>query len=37
MAADTVGEGNDSKGKDFSSVGTNGLVYLVVITMTAMV
>ena len=37
MADETIGEGTDSMGKDFSILGTNELVYLVVMTMTSMV
>ena len=37
MATEIVGEGTDSVGKHFSSLGTNELVDLVVMTMTSMV
>ena len=37
MAVETLGDGNDSVGEDFSSLGTNELVDLVVMTMTSMV
>ena len=37
VVAETVGEGTYSLGKDFSSLGTNELVDLAVMTMASMV